>query len=566
MRGSATKIDTGRTRMRTGVTPTATIRVQRATDVGGRNKSSNPTSTTTTSNVTNPRVSRRRITQYSSTDVPPIPPRTRQTNGGGINLSRSQGIHTNQNFINNGTTNQTRNQQAANQTLSRTTPQLSQTQGTQNRNRPNPTTNSTASTSHSNRNTEEGRLFPRAPPPAEAARRTLHRNPRNNETTTTTNRTANTNRVTNTNTNVQININNNRSNVEENRNNLVNNSRTTNQQQRTNDSPRTILRRSYNHPSPAVQPGEPIVPTVQQNRVLQQPQNRTQIHHQPSPSENVGTTREPQVLQRSTINVTNRTSNSNRASMPSATTATISNPHLTLNINIQSNTVNNQNNQTNNNNNTNRPQPQFRTPTSNNEQQRNNRPTFAYMGTHTTPANLNNNQNANRNVNQNTNRNVNQNTNRNVNQNDGITDDNHLGLFDELFSILDNFPINIVPLIPMMFESSFGPFLESVIPLYLAHYERNQIIRAIDESMREAENPRPEPPKKVKLINHIINEEDAKNGRQCLICLSDFVPGEQTVMLKCGHFFHKDCLMPWFVEHHTCPTCRENIDEADLES
>lgn len=149
--------------------------------------------------------------------------------------------------------------------------------------------------------------------------------------------------------------------------------------------------------------------------------------------------------------------------------------------------------------------------------------------------------------------------------NQAAQDDEPLGIFEELFELLDNFPLNLVPLLPMMFESSFGSILASAIPLYLAQVERRQLIQAIDESMREAAKPKPEPPKKVKLISHTIDSQDTVNGRQCAICISDFEVGEKTVMLKCGHFFHKDCLMPWFLEHHTCPTCRENIDEGDLQ-
>lgn len=540
MRRSTTKIETGRTRMRTGITPTATIRVQRATDTGGRSKPSNSntttsTSTTSTSTTTNARISRRRVTQYSSTDVPPIPPRTRQTNGGGINLSRSQGSHT---FANAGAS-QTRSHQTSNQSLSLTTPQLSQTQSRvhintnstnnttsqgqriQNRNRTNTNTNST----QTNRNSDEGRLFPRAPPPAEAARRNLHRSARNSETTTSTNRLTNTNTAS-------------RTTGEE------SSSRTPiyarpNPQLRASISPRNAPTRESSRSSAPT--GEPIIPNVQ-HHLLETP-NRPAAHH-PSPSDNVGSTQEPQVLLRSSANL-----NTNRA------TNSTTNRSTSNNLNTQSNTTNTRSlnnspislNQPTSDTNTNRSQPQIRTPSSNNDQQRSIRPNLTNTGTRTTPS-------------------TNPNNPRNSRQ-DPITlaEDGHISLFDELFSILDNFPINVVPLIPMMFESSFGPFLESVIPLYLAHYERNQIIRAIDESMLEAANPRPEPPKKVKLINHVINEEDTKNGRECLICLSDFQAGEQTVMLKCGHFFHKDCLMPWFVEHHTCPTCRENIDEADLQ-
>ncbi|OHT02438.1 hypothetical protein TRFO_30427 [Tritrichomonas foetus] len=144
--------------------------------------------------------------------------------------------------------------------------------------------------------------------------------------------------------------------------------------------------------------------------------------------------------------------------------------------------------------------------------------------------------------------------------------DERLAIFDELFTLLDSFPTNLVPFLPLMFESTFGPFLESVIPLYLAHVERQQLAQAINISMQEAAQPRSEPPKKMKLVNHIIDAKNVRDQESCIVCQENFKLNEKTVMLKCGHFFHNDCIMPWFIDHHTCPTCRTNIDEENTYS
>ncbi|CAA7048259.1 unnamed protein product [Microthlaspi erraticum] len=46
-------------------------------------------------------------------------------------------------------------------------------------------------------------------------------------------------------------------------------------------------------------------------------------------------------------------------------------------------------------------------------------------------------------------------------------------------------------------------------------------------------------------------------GEECVICLSDFVSGEQIRLLpKCNHGFHVCCIDKWLQQHLTCPKCR----------
>ncbi|XP_010479360.1 PREDICTED: RING-H2 finger protein ATL75-like [Camelina sativa] len=52
-------------------------------------------------------------------------------------------------------------------------------------------------------------------------------------------------------------------------------------------------------------------------------------------------------------------------------------------------------------------------------------------------------------------------------------------------------------------------------------------------------------------------------GEECVICLSDFVSGEQIRMLpKCHHGFHVRCIDKWLQHHLTCPKCRHCLVET----
>lgn len=44
---------------------------------------------------------------------------------------------------------------------------------------------------------------------------------------------------------------------------------------------------------------------------------------------------------------------------------------------------------------------------------------------------------------------------------------------------------------------------------------------------------------------------------ECVICLSQFAPGERVKVLpKCNHGFHSRCIDRWLKSHSSCPTCR----------
>ncbi|XP_070619539.1 E3 ubiquitin-protein ligase ZNRF3 isoform X1 [Erythrolamprus reginae] len=47
----------------------------------------------------------------------------------------------------------------------------------------------------------------------------------------------------------------------------------------------------------------------------------------------------------------------------------------------------------------------------------------------------------------------------------------------------------------------------------------------------------------------------------CAICLEKYMDGEELRVIPCAHRFHRKCVDPWLLQHHTCPHCRHNIIE-----
>jgi hypothetical protein len=50
-----------------------------------------------------------------------------------------------------------------------------------------------------------------------------------------------------------------------------------------------------------------------------------------------------------------------------------------------------------------------------------------------------------------------------------------------------------------------------------------------------------------------------KSDDVCVICCTQFVPNAKVITLKCVHYFHSKCVIPWMVSKKRCPTCRMRI-------
>jgi hypothetical protein len=52
-----------------------------------------------------------------------------------------------------------------------------------------------------------------------------------------------------------------------------------------------------------------------------------------------------------------------------------------------------------------------------------------------------------------------------------------------------------------------------------------------------------------------------EDGRGCAVCYEDLkVLIDKVVALPCTHVFHHNCLLPWFQNRSTCPSCRFDLD------
>uniref|UniRef100_A0A914PFG9 RING-type domain-containing protein n=1 Tax=Panagrolaimus davidi TaxID=227884 RepID=A0A914PFG9_9BILA len=51
---------------------------------------------------------------------------------------------------------------------------------------------------------------------------------------------------------------------------------------------------------------------------------------------------------------------------------------------------------------------------------------------------------------------------------------------------------------------------------------------------------------------------------QCAICFSTLLSSETYVVTKCGHTFHRNCILQWIHTGKNCPSCRVSASELHV--
>lgn len=59
---------------------------------------------------------------------------------------------------------------------------------------------------------------------------------------------------------------------------------------------------------------------------------------------------------------------------------------------------------------------------------------------------------------------------------------------------------------------------------------------------------------------------EGEEKEECAVCITEFVNGQIGRILPiCGHKFHIECVDTWFRKHSTCPICRTDVQEKNVQ-
>ncbi|PIN09423.1 Ubiquitin--protein ligase [Handroanthus impetiginosus] len=100
-------------------------------------------------------------------------------------------------------------------------------------------------------------------------------------------------------------------------------------------------------------------------------------------------------------------------------------------------------------------------------------------------------------------------------------------------------------------RADFGDF-------FMGHHGLHELIEQL--SMNDRRGPPPAPRSAIDAMPTIkISQRHLNTDAHCPVCKEKFELGSKARLMPCDHIYHSDCIVPWLVEHNSCPVCRVEL-------
>lgn len=99
-------------------------------------------------------------------------------------------------------------------------------------------------------------------------------------------------------------------------------------------------------------------------------------------------------------------------------------------------------------------------------------------------------------------------------------------------------------------ENNISPYMMISVLLIISF--GSQCIKCLINSCEKNKN--------QQLLNNELKEKiNSDSSKECSICLNSMNNYNDLVILKCKHYYHKDCLNTWLNKNNSCPICRISL-------
>lgn len=88
-------------------------------------------------------------------------------------------------------------------------------------------------------------------------------------------------------------------------------------------------------------------------------------------------------------------------------------------------------------------------------------------------------------------------------------------------------------------------------------------LEALFEQLLLQDNRQGPPPASRSAIDSMpavrISRQHLRADPHCPVCQDKFEVGSEAREMPCNHLYHTDCIVPWLVQHNSCPVCRHPL-------
>ncbi|ERN14579.1 hypothetical protein AMTR_s00038p00135070 [Amborella trichopoda] len=111
------------------------------------------------------------------------------------------------------------------------------------------------------------------------------------------------------------------------------------------------------------------------------------------------------------------------------------------------------------------------------------------------------------------------------------------------------------------FDAGSGVGLRRLPPNFSDYFMDSRLEALIEQlTQNDRRGPPPASRSSIDAMPTIkITQRHLRGDSHCPVCKDKFEIGIEAREMPCKHIYHSDCIVPWLVQHNSCPVCRQEL-------